>query len=77
MDRIGPARWSEPTVEAIAEVRVKLLLVVCDENQRYVRECVEIIEDVFFFELVDLIKDDDVRIVVRLANAIIENITGR
>lgn len=44
---------------------------------RDMRECVEIREDVFFFELVDLIKDDDVGIVVRLANAIIENIAGR
>lgn len=74
---MDPLATGESTVEAIAEVRVKLLLVVCDENQRYVRECVEIREDVFFFELVDLIKDDDVGIIVRLANAIIENIAGR
>lgn len=78
IERIGfkqnPFVTGESAIEAIAKIRVELLLIVRDENHCNVGKGVEIVEDVFFFELIDFVEDDDIGVLVRVTKPIIEDI---
>lgn len=64
IERIGfkqnPFVTGESAIEAIAKICVELLLIVRDENHCNVGKGVEIVENVFFFEVIDFVEDDDI-----------------
>jgi hypothetical protein len=68
---------SQAAHEPVVDAAEQLLFLVCDANNSELRETVEVVDDAWVFELVDLIEDDDRTRAVVLLEPVDEFVVGR